>query len=56
MAITCPVCGMGFDTQQQLDEHAAQMHGKSNVRCPACGAEFDTQQQLDEHKQSTHAM
>ncbi len=25
--VTCPICGMEFDTQEEHDKHHAEMHG-----------------------------
>lgn len=42
----CPKCGGTFQTQQQLQEHAAREHSapqEQSYRCAACGGTFATQ-------------
>lgn len=47
----CPVCGLCFDTQAELDAHMAthEEPPEPTFCCPICGACFYTQAELDAH-------
>lgn len=59
---SCPVCGMAFNSQQELNEHTKQMHSQSEEQsaggsfvCPMCGFQASSEDELTKHKAETHA-
>jgi DNA-directed RNA polymerase subunit RPC12/RpoP len=51
----CSVCGMGFETEQELEQHQQQEHqtgGPRSYRCPSCNEEYSTEELLNAHMMS----
>ena len=59
MAVTCPVCGDEFETDEQLAAHdhevpLAVRGAGAGFQCPECGAMFDGEEHLVEHQAAGH--
>ncbi|HYG71519.1 MAG TPA: C2H2-type zinc finger protein [Actinomycetota bacterium] len=60
MAVTCPICGDEFETDEMLAQHDHEMpvpweKSGAGFECPECGAMFDAQEHLIEHQAAGHA-
>ena len=60
MAVTCPICGDEFETDEQLAAHDHEMpvaweDAGAGFECPDCGARFDAQEHLIEHQAAGHS-
>ncbi len=53
----CPVDGLRFTTQAELEAHQAAAHPTAAVKytCPQCGLSYDTQAALSAHWNASHA-
>lgn len=51
----CPACGGNFQSKEELDSHAQEMHGKAeepqehSMTCSKCGLKAKFTQELEEH-------
>lgn len=59
MAVTCPICGEEFETDEEFSAHDHEMpqpwRGSGpGFECPECGAIFDAQEHLVEHQAAGH--
>ncbi len=48
----CPICGMGFDTKEEHEQHHIGVHSspKGDITCIACGYTSRDQRQMEEHE------
>lgn len=60
--LKCPICGGQFNSQQDLDSHAKQMHGNKegqqeehSIMCSKCGIKAKSNQDLEAHQQQHSA-
>lgn len=58
--ITCPTCGGNFNTQEEIEAHAKQMHEKKEEKqeentlfCSKCGLKAKTVDEMNKHKTNT---
>lgn len=59
MAVTCPVCGDEFETEERMAGHDHEMPipwagTGAGFECPECGASFDQEEELVAHQAAGH--
>lgn len=52
----CPPCGEKFQSEEELDSHAKQMHSKTEehqeehaITCSKCGFKANAEDQMEDH-------
>jgi uncharacterized C2H2 Zn-finger protein len=60
MAVRCPVCGEGFETDEEFTAHEHEIHPGwkgtgAGFQCPTCGASFTQEEDLVAHQGQAHA-
>jgi len=53
--MTCPMCGAHFNSQEEMDSHAKQMHGNQGsqqehaITCSKCGFKASSTSEIEKH-------